>query len=745
MRVLLIDNHDSFTHNLAHQIAGATGREPVVVAHDEPGWRLGALEAFDAVVISPGPGSPERPADFGICREVIERGRLPLLGVCLGHQGIAAAHGARVVRAPEPVHGRCTPVLHDGTGLFAGLPRPLEAVRYHSLAVAGLPGVLEPLAHAPDGVLMALRHRERPQWGVQFHPESIGTAHGDRLMANFTALAAAARPPRHRAVPAAPGARPAAPPPPAADPEPPAPRGPAALVLLTARLGAAVDAEAAFDTVFRTGPHPFWLDSSRAGAGPGHGRFSVLGNAGGPLARVASADVASGTVTVASAAGSRTVRAAFWDWLAADLRERGRLDPPPELPFDFAPGWVGYLGYELKAQCGGRAAHPSPGPDAVLVFADRAVVVDHVAGETYLLALAEETGGEADGVSGEAGGPAGEDAAADWLGATARRLTGLRALPEPEPGPALLLAGPLRARHGRRRYLELVGAAQAELAAGESYEVCLTNRLSAPLADPGPGTAWRAYRAMRRAAPAPFGAFLSFGGTAVLGTSPERFLRVAAGLAQSRPIKGTRPRGATPQQDAALRAELAACEKDRAENLMIVDLVRNDLGRVAEPGSVLVTGLFEVETYDTVHQLVSTVRARLRPGATAVDAVRSAFPPGSMTGAPKRRTMEIIDRLEGAPRGVYSGAVGWFALTGAADLSVVIRTAVLAGGEVGYGTGGAVVALSDPVAEFEETAVKAAPLLALTGTPFPERGPGAVPGVPPCGAAPRPDATERIG
>ncbi len=276
-----------------------------------------------------------------------------------------------------------------------------------------------------------------------------------------------------------------------------------------------------------------------------------------------------------------------------------------------------------------------------------------------------------------------------------------------------------------------MAVAQREIAAGESYEVCLTNMAEAATVPPGAvsdgaagdaagDAAWHAYRVLRRAAPAPFGALLAFGETAVLSTSPERFLRVTAdGRVESRPIKGTRPRGATPGEDEALRRELAGCEKDRSENLMIVDLVRNDLGRCAEPGSVEVTGLFEVESYDTVHQLVSTVRARLRAGATAVDCVRSAFPGGSMTGAPKVRTMRIIDRLEGGPRGVYSGAIGYFSPTGAADLSIVIRTAVLTPGRIRYGTGGAIVALSDPAAEFEETAVKAAPLLALTGGGFP--------------------------
>jgi para-aminobenzoate synthetase len=204
----------------------------------------------------------------------------------------------------------------------------------------------------------------------------------------------------------------------------------------------------------------------------------------------------------------------------------------------------------------------------------------------------------------------------------------------------------------------------------------------------------------------------------VLSTSPERFLHISAdGTADSRPIKGTRPRGATPAQDADLAEDLRTQEKDRAENLMIVDLVRNDLGRCAEIGSVE-ADLFQVETYATVHQLTSRIRARLSAGLSSVDWVRAAFPPGSMTGAPKIRTMQLIDKLEAGPRGIYSGAIGYFSLTGAADLSVVIRTAVVTPGRIRYGVGGAVIALSDPMAEFKETAVKARPLLDLTGADF---------------------------
>ncbi|MFL6130220.1 MAG: aminodeoxychorismate synthase component I [Mycobacteriales bacterium] len=664
-RVLLVDNYDSFSWNLVHAIGRAGAGRPLVLRNDDTaGLAALDLSTLDAILVSPGPGRPDRDRDVGLSRWAFEQDRLPVLGICLGHQLMCLAAGARVERAPEPVHGRLDLIHHGGQGLFAGIPSPFPAVRYHSLLVYDLPAAIEPLAHTGDGLLMAARHRDKPQWGVQFHPESIATEHGERLLAGFLDLAGV-----RRGSPAPPAPRPV----PAGSP----------YQLVVRELPRAPDPEAAFAALFGTDPAAYWLDSA------GTARFSVLGGSRGPLAELVSYRVDTGEVAVTHGGEVRRHRETLFDHLDRMLAER-RL-PDPGLPTGFGLGYVGYLGYELKADCGGTAAHRTTEPDAMLLFSDRALLVDHRDRRGWLLALSTR-----------------EHPAERWLAETAAVLAGLTPLPEPARPGAGAVPPPVLPRHDRDGYAALIGACQEEIAAGESYEVCLTNELSVPvLADP-----WQTYRVLRRTNPAPYGAFLRLPGLAVLSSSPERFLRIGGdGRVESRPIKGTRPRGGAPRPDRALAAELLGSEKERAENLMIVDLVRNDLGRVAELGSVDVPELFAVETYRTVHQLVSTVTARLAPSASTVDCVRAAFPGGSVTGAPKLRTMEILDRLEGGPRGVYTGALGYFSLTGGADLGIVIRTMVVTPREVRIGVGGAITALADAAAEIEETRVKARALL----------------------------------
>ncbi|MFD1211873.1 aminodeoxychorismate synthase component I, partial [Arthrobacter sp. GCM10027362] len=274
-------------------------------------------------------------------------------------------------------------------------------------------------------------------------------------------------------------------------------------------------------------------------------------------------------------------------------------------------------------------------------------------------------------------------------------------------------------RDSREEYLAKVRQAQAEIREGNSYEVCLTTALEARLPEPLDPLA--AYAALRRSNPAPFASYLRLGGLTVASTSPERFLQISAGGAlRAEPIKGTRRRGPDAATDAALREDLLASSKDRAENIMIVDLLRNDLSHFAVPGSLRVSRLCAVESYATVHQMVSTIDAQLAPEAVRAEAVLAAFPAGSMTGAPKISTMDILDELESGPRGVYSGAIGYFSPNGAADLSVVIRTLVVDGDRLSLGVGGAITADSVPEDEWDEVRAKAFGVLSALGAVFPD-------------------------
>jgi anthranilate synthase component 1 len=224
------------------------------------------------------------------------------------------------------------------------------------------------------------------------------------------------------------------------------------------------------------------------------------------------------------------------------------------------------------------------------------------------------------------------------------------------------------------------------------------------------------YLAVRESSATHHGGLIRIGEVSLLSASPERFLDVEPeGLVRTRPIKGTRARGATPDADARLAAELLASEKERAENLMIVDLMRNDLSRVCEVGSIAVTRLLAVESYAHVHQLVSTVEGRLRSGYDAIDAIGACFPAGSMTGAPKLRATELLDELEQRPRGIYAGTFGYLGFDGRADLAMTIRSIVLDERGATVGAGGGITALSDPEEELAEARLKAAALLAALG------------------------------
>lgn len=689
MTTLLVDNYDSYTYNVFHLLAAASGEEPIVVHNDMVSWRALSRWDFDAIVLSPGPGRPDRWHDFGVCSDILRSSEIPVLGVCLGHQGLGYVLEGQVSSAPLAMHGRLSSVQHTGTDLFEGIPQGFSVVRYHSLAVSDSLGSHGRVtAWTPDGVVMGIEHTGRPMWGVQFHPESIATEHGHRLIENFYSLVRRRRPakrPRQN--------RPLVPPRRCrvrhAD-------SPVSLRFRT--IDGEPPTEPLFERLFGEAEHAFWLDSADA---PSRlGTCSYMGSSLGANRCILQYDVQRGVVTSERSNTTTIERMPIFDLLDRELQARA-LDPPPQLAKGLLGGFVGYIGYECKADCGSPNAHSSDVPDAVLMLANRLVAVDHVSRRTHLMAVVEGD----------------EEEAEAWLAEAARAVADLMADPTqdasggPAPAPRAERAVVFRAGRGREQYLADIARCQSALNAGESYEVCLTDQIHTS-ASPDP---WELYKLLRRRNPAPFAAYLRLGRMTVLSSSPERFLSVDRDRrVQARPIKGTAGRSTDPAEDEALRAGLLNDEKTFAEHLMIVDLLRNDLGRVCEIDSVRVPDFMVVERYPTVHQLISNVTGVLDPGHTPVDCVRACFPGGSMTGAPKLRTMEIIDDIEREARGVYSGAIGYFGLDGTVDLSIVIRTIVMRPGRTTIGAGGAIVTQSDPVEEFDELLLKArAPMSAI--------------------------------
>ena len=426
-------------------------------------------------------------------------------------------------------------------------------------------------------------------------------------------------------------------------------------------------------------PWAVFLDSGAGGAGGG--RWDIL--TAGPRLTLRTF----GRVTeCCGASGVCRSTADPLDLLRAALGKE--CEPQPDLPF--VGGAIGWFGYDLARRFEGLglATVPPPYlPQMAVGIYDWALVVDHVGQTTWLVGQGDR--------------------------ADPRRLR-LRAVavdPASAESRQFAVTGPLASNLDLAAYRDRFGRAQRYIEAGDCYQVNLARRFSAQAV----GDPWRAYLHLRAINPAPCAAFLNTPGATVLSASPERFLTVRAGMAETFPIKGTTRRDADVYRDRALAAELAASPKDRAENLMIVDLMRNDLGRSCRIGSVRVPRLFAVESFAGLHHLVSTVTGRVAAGVDALALLRGAFPGGSITGAPKRRSMQIIDELEGEARGVYCGALGYLGFDGAMDTSIAIRTMTYAGGELRFWAGGGLVADSRCEDEWAEIALKARAMLALVG------------------------------
>ena len=386
-----------------------------------------------------------------------------------------------------------------------------------------------------------------------------------------------------------------------------------------------------------------------------------------------------------------------------ELMSRYRAAPVPGLP-RFAGGAVGFLGYDAAAwfeptlaRHPAFAAKPRAGDDAAFMFFDTVLAFDHVKHRILIIANVRTDDTESDGLE-----------IAFGLGRAKIRFLEAelrRQLSEPDA----VAAGTLQVRSNTTQadFEEAVRTAKAHITAGDIFQVVLSQRFETEVAaDP-----FAVYRALRYVNPSPYMYFVRMGDVAIVGSSPEMLVRVEGRRAETHPIAGTRPRGETDEADERLAAELAANEKECAEHVMLVDLGRNDLGRVSEFGSVQVPRYMGLERYSHVMHLVSRVEGTLAEGQDRLDALAACFPAGTVSGAPKIRAMEIIADLEPTRRGIYAGAVGYLDFAGHLDCCIAIRTIVMTGGRAYVQAGAGIVADSDPTAEYRETEAKASALI----------------------------------
>ncbi len=380
-----------------------------------------------------------------------------------------------------------------------------------------------------------------------------------------------------------------------------------------------------------------------------------------------------------------------------ELLERYALHPCPS-PIPLLGGAVGYFSYDL---CHFIERLPSTAiddleiPECYLAFYDAILAFDNLEGRAYVAATGFP----------ELDEDRRQRRARERFFELKQQLA--RAPLAEEAPPPIEAPVLLRSNFSHEGYVKAVADAREYICAGDIFQVNLSQRFEAEL----PIAPYELYRRLRRINPAPFAAYLNFDGVTIVSASPERFLRLQGDLVETRPIKGTRPRGSSAEEDEALAGELVHSVKDRAENVMIVDLERNDLGRVCRYGTVRVRELCLLESYATVFHLTSTVEGRLHPGKNRIDLLKATFPGGSITGAPKVRAMEIIDELEPTKRSVYTGSIGYLSFGGEMDLSIVIRTFIIKEGRAYFQVGGGIVYDSDPEAEYVETLDKAKALI----------------------------------
>ncbi|CED82903.1 Para-aminobenzoate (PABA) synthase ABZ1 [Phaffia rhodozyma] len=820
-RVLILDFYDSYTNNLLALFSDypdlLVHQRVLVIHQDQFSWeefQSLILPSIDCVILSPGPGRPDNPADFGFASKLITSIDIPILGICLGQQGIATSLGGNIIHVKEIQHGQKSRIKHLGTGVFEGVTDGVEMVTYNSLGVdrASLPEELQVDAWKEDdeSAIMGLSHKSKPIYGVQFHPESIHSSQGHLLIHNFlrkvlayiTPLKAESScaltssfnmldytiPTWLQAVSAVSPSSIASEKPSSITSIPP-PTQPSLngcskrFKLRTHRfkqLGQHLPIEQVFDSLYHIRPSglptkpsrsssssalgEMWLDSSKVND-PNSFSYSYLSrpnhllsyelrperklllhtesNSAGIQLSIPPSSHVSGDASLFEALG------ALQKSLSAriSLPDGSKAEDGPE----WKAGWIGWFNYEMKAESlAGYHLPPaldrslderSGGQDAMFAYSSTVLALEHSTKEWILIGLSDQlNGAEADkgALHGlersliDHGVRFGVDDD-EWDAEVKRVELGLSKSIGKEGDDRTGVCPSLRpfvSDQSGEEYVSLVEAARSAIHEGESYELTMTTQFRSSFLPSSGGShpstnenghapgqeideeaSYRLYLLLRKSNPAPYSSFLRFPclDTTVVSSSPERFLKITnSGQVEMKPIKGTVGRCLDDkEEDERRKNALEADRKEIAENLMIVDLIRADLLSICLPSSVKVPKLIRVETYDHVHTLVTTVVGQLNEGVGTVEALGRCFPPGSMTGAPKLRSVQILDELEGhAPRGIYSGALGYLSLDGAADFSVVIRTMIVQNDQIQIGAGGAITWLSNAQAEWDEVLVK---------------------------------------
>lgn len=645
--ILVVDNHGFTTRILAHQLGGVH----IVTAAELSALRL---DDYTHVVVTHGPDD----SDLAPLKAVPH---LPVLAIGAGYQQLGLLYGHVETAPVQPIYGQPVPHHHDATGIFAELPDPVSLISYHAWRLNAVdPHVFSIAAADDDGAVVAFRVHGTQHWGLHADPAALQSQAGTKLIENFLALSSE-QPPREKPT------------------DPTTPRR-SSYELHTRQIRGELDTAATFAQLQQDTSAAFWLDS--ASAHLGQGDVTLMGTSSGALAQVIRWNVDTNRLDIQTGETTSQHTVNVLDYISENAWETAESLAMP----GFTGGWVGYFGYEAKQATvdGHQNRWAASTPDAYWIRPQAFISYDHRCEITTLFAYHDE-------------------ALLDALEATL--AWGSTAPPEPAEAKDIVGQWRMSANHYEQRVTQI----QKLLHAGTAAGVCLTDIFAM---QDHQLDGFELYLRLRTNNPAPYAGYLRFNtfddDLEILSASPEKYLSIdAAGWIESKPIKGTVARSQDPELDATVAARMAADPKFQSENLMITDLLRDDLATVTVAGTVQVPKLMTVESFATVHQLVTTVTGQLLPEVSAPEALKAVFPGGSMTGAPKLASLEILDDLEAGPRGIYSGAIGWIGDDNTAELSVVIRSIILEDGALTIGAGGAVVVGSDPAAEEQEKRLKA--------------------------------------